>query len=326
MQYRRLGSSGLQVSRLCFGTMSFGTPDAERPWVLGIGDARPIYRKAWDVGINFFDTANVYAAGTSEEITGQLLQEIAPREDIVLATKVRFNNQRTGPNGSGLSRKIIFYELEQSLRRLKTDYVDLYQIHRADQHTPFEETMEALNDAVRQGKVRYIGASSMYAWQFLKYQNAAERHGWTKFVSMQNEVSLVYREEEREMLPLCQHDDIGVLPWSPLGAGKLARPWGEKTDRSTSDVHNKGMYDRNDTSDQQIVAAVEAVSAARGVPMSQVALAWLLSKPEVTAPIVGSSKISHLSDALGALDLQLSAEELRTLEAPYVVRPVSGHV
>ncbi|GLQ52799.1 aldo/keto reductase [Devosia nitrariae] len=324
MDYVRLGNAGLQVSRLCFGTMSFGTPDDERPWVLGLDEARPMFRRAWEAGINFFDTANVYAAGTSEEVTGAMLKELAPREDIVLATKVRFNHQRRGPNGAGLSRKIIFYEIDQSLKRLGTDYVDLYQIHRFDPNTPFEETMEALNDVVKAGKARYIGASSMYAWQFLKYQRAAEINGWTKFVSMQNEVNLIYREEEREMLPLCKADGIGVIPWSPLGAGKLARPWGETTKRVSTDRHGKNMYQITEANDQDVVGAVEAVAKARGVSMAEVALAWLLSKDVITSPIVGASKLSHVEDAIKALDLKLSDEEIGRLEAPYRTRSISG--
>ena len=324
MEYVRLGTTGLKVSRLCFGTMSFGKVTDERPWVLGLEDARPMFRRAYDAGINFFDTANVYAAGTSEEVTGAMIKELGPREDIVLATKVRFNHERPGPNGAGLSRNNILYEIDQSLKRLGTDYVDLYQIHRADPTTPFEETMEALNDVVRAGKARYIGASSMFAWQFCKYQRAAEIGGWTKFVSMQNEISLIYREEEREMLPLCRHDGIGVIPWGPLSAGKLSRPWGTATKRNTTDVHNKNMYDAPSPADRSIVEAVEAVAAARGVPMAQVALAWVLAVDGVTAPIIGASKIGHVDDALAAMALRLTDEEITALEAPYRPRAISG--
>ena len=234
MDYTRLGKTGLEVSRICFGCMSFGKTTDERPWVLGLDEARPIYKKAWESGINFFDTANVYAQGTSEEITGALIKELAPRDEIVLATKV-FGRMRPGPNGQGLSRKAILAEIDNSLRRLDVDYVDLYQIHRFDPFTPYEETMEALDEVVKSGKARYIGASSMWAWQFAKYQQAAERNGWTKFVSMQDQISLVYREEEREMLPLCKADGIAVLPWSPLGGGKLTRPWGTASKRATTD-------------------------------------------------------------------------------------------
>jgi aryl-alcohol dehydrogenase-like predicted oxidoreductase len=314
MDYARLGRTGLEVSRICFGCMSFGTNKVERPWVLGLDEARPIFRKAWEAGINFYDTANVYAAGTSEEITGTILKELAPRDEIVLATKLNFP-MRMGPNGRGLSRKAVLSEIDNSLRRLQTDYVDLYQIHRFDPNAPYEETMEALNDVVKAGKARYIGASSMWAWQFAKYQLAAERAGGTKFVSMQNQVNLAFREEEREMLPLCKADGIGVIPWSPLAGGKLTRPWGEQTTRATTDRWGKQMYD--DTSDKGVVDAVEKVAKARGVPMAQVALAWVLAKPEVTAPIVGVTKLSQLDDALGALTVKLTPDEIASLEAPY---------
>ena len=312
----RLGRTGLEVSPICFGTMSFGRKTDERPWVLGLDEARPMFRAAWEGGITFFDTANVYAEGTSEEITGQCLWELAPRHETILATKV-FGRMRPGPNGQGLSRHAILHEIDQSLRRLRTDYVDLYQIHRHDPFTPYEETMEALHDVVKAGKARYIGASSMWAWQFCKYQEAARANGGTQFVSMQDEVSLVYREEEREMLPLCRADGIGVLPWSPLGGGKLTRPWGTKTDRSTTDRYNKSMYDADEDADQGIVQTVAEVAEARGVAMAQVALAWLLHKPGITAPIVGASKLQHVEDALAAAALDLSDEEVALLEAPY---------
>jgi aryl-alcohol dehydrogenase-like predicted oxidoreductase len=321
MKIVRLGKTGLEVSRICFGCMSFGKQTEERPWVLGLDEARPLYKRAWDAGINFFDTANVYAQGTSEEITGVLLKELAPRQEIVLATKV-FGRMRPGPNGQGLSRAAILSEIDNSLRRLGTDYVDLYQIHRFDPFTPVEETMEALNDVVRAGKARYIGASSMWAWQFSKLQHAAERNGWTKFVSMQNQVSLVYREEEREMLPLCKDQGIATLPWSPLGGGKLTRPWGTETKRATTDRYNKTMYEK--TGDREIVAVVEAVAKARGTSMAQIAMAWVLQKPEVTSPIVGVSKISHLEDAIASDDLVLSADEIKALEAPYKPQHVAG--
>ena len=321
MKTVRLGKTGLEVSRICFGCMSFGKQTEERPWVLGLDEARPLYKRAWDAGINFFDTANVYAQGTSEEITGVLLKELAPRQEIVLATKV-FGRMRPGPNGQGLSRAAILSEIDNSLHRLGTDYVDLYQIHRFDPFTPVEETMEALNDVVRAGKARYIGASSMWAWQFLKLQHAAEMNGWTKFVSMQNQVSLVYREEEREMLPLCRDRGIATLPWSPLGGGKLTRPWGTETKRATTDRYNKTMYEK--TGDREVVEAVERVAKARGVSMAQIAMAWVLQKPEVTSPIVGVSKMSHLEDAIASDDLELSADEIKTLEAPYKPLPVAG--
>lgn len=324
MDYLRFGRTGLEVSRLCLGTMSFGQKTEKRPWVLGLEDARPIFRKAVEAGINFFDTANVYSAGTSEQITGALIREFTPREEVVIATKV-FSPMRPGqPNSLGLSRKIILHEIDQSLKRLGTDYVDLYQIHRFDPLTPYEETMAALNDVVRAGKARYIGASSMWVWQFLKYQRAAETNGWAKFVSMQNQVNLVYREEEREMLPLCAHDGIAVIPWSPLGAGKLARHWGERTERSTTDLFNKAMYQDERANDRQIVEAVARIAGQRGVPMARIAMAWVLQKPEITAPIVGASRLAHIEDAIAALDIILSAEEIEALEAPYRTRPTEG--
>jgi aryl-alcohol dehydrogenase-like predicted oxidoreductase len=321
MKTVRLGKAGLEVSRICFGCMSFGKQTDQRPWVLGLDEARPMFKRAWDAGINFFDTANVYAQGTSEEITGVILKELAPRQEIVLATKVN-GRMRLGPNGQGLSRAAILAEIDNSLRRLGTDYVDLYQIHRFDPFTPVEETMEALNDVVRAGKARYIGASSMWAWQFSKLQHAAERNGWTKFVSMQDQVSLTYREEEREMLPLCSDQGIAVLPWSPLGAGKLTRPWGTQTKRATTDRNNKTMYEK--VGDREIVDAVEAVAKARNTSMAQVAMAWVLQKPVVTSPIVGVSKMSHLEDAIAAVDFELTTDEIEKLEAPYRTQHVAG--
>ncbi|MGO6972613.1 aldo/keto reductase [Rhizobium leguminosarum] len=321
MKTTRLGKTGLEVSRICFGCMSFGKQTDERPWVLGLEEARPLYKRAWDAGINFFDTANVYAQGTSEEITGVLLKELAPRQEIVLATKV-FGRMRPGPNGQGLSRAAILTEIDNSLRRLGTDYVDLYQIHRFDPFTPVEETMQALNDVVRAGKARYIGASSMWAWQFSKLQHAAVVNGWTKFVSMQNQVSLTYREEEREMLPLCADQGIAVLPWSPLAGGKLTRPWGTETKRATTDRYNKSMYEK--TGDRDVVEAVEAVAKARKTSMAQVAMAWVLQKPVVTSPIVGVSKMSHLEDAIAAVDFELTGDDVKALEAPYKSLHVAG--
>jgi aryl-alcohol dehydrogenase-like predicted oxidoreductase len=321
MKTTRLGKTGLEVSRICFGCMSFGKQTDERPWVLGLEEARPLYKRAWDAGINFFDTANVYAQGTSEEITGVLLKELAPRQEIVLATKV-FGRMRPGPNGQGLSRAAILTEIDNSLRRLGTDYVDLYQIHRFDPFTPVEETMQALNDVVRAGKARYIGASSMWAWQFSKLQHAAEVNGWTKFVSMQNQVSLTYREEEREMLPLCDDQGIAVLPWSPLAGGKLTRPWGTETKRATTDRYNKSMYEK--TGDRDVVEAVEALAKARKTSMAPVAMAWVLQKPVVTSPIVGVSKMSHLEDAIAAVDFELTADDVKALEAPYKSLHVAG--
>ncbi len=323
MRTTRLGRTGLEVSRICFGCMSFGKVTDERPWVLGLEEARPIFRRAWEGGINFFDTANVYAEGTSEEITGALIKELAPRDEIVLATKV-FGRMRSGPNGQGLSRKAILAEMDNSLGRLGTDYVDLYQIHRFDPFTPVEETMEALNDVVRAGKARYIGASSMWAWQFAKLQHAAKTNGWTRFISMQNQVSLSYREEEREMIPLCIDQGVALLPWSPLGGGKLTRPWGTQTKRATTDRYNKTMYETVPGNDEAVVTALEEVAKVRGLPMAQVAMAWLLHKKGMTSPIVGASKLSHIDDAIAAEALTLGDEEIARLEAPYQPIAVTG--
>lgn len=323
MDYLRLGKTGLEVSRICLGCMSFGKVTDERPWVLGLEEARPMFRHAWEAGINFFDTANVYAAGSSEELTGILIKELAPRDEIVLATKV-FGRMRPGPNGSGLSRKAIMSEIDNSLRRLGTDYVDLYQIHRWDPHTPVEETMEALHDVVRAGKARYIGASSMYAWQFAKMLHVAELHGWTRFVSMQDHFNLLYREEEREMLPLCVDQGIGVIPWSPMARGRLTRPWGEVTARAETDEYGKTLYTETEAANRQINETVAAIAKARGTKMAQVALAWVLQKQPVTAPIVGATRIGHIEDAIGALEIELTPEEIERLEAPYRPTGVSG--
>jgi aryl-alcohol dehydrogenase-like predicted oxidoreductase len=325
MEYVNLGKTGLKVSRLCLGCMSFG--DASKgwhKWILDEEASRPILRRAVEAGINFFDTANIYAAGSSEEVTGRALRDFARRDEIVIATKAH-GRWGKGPNQSGLSRKALFQAIDDSLTRLGTDYVDLYQIHRWDYDTPIEETLEALNDIVRAGKARYIGASSMHAWQFHKALNLSEKHGWARFVSMQNHVNLIYREEEREMLPLCRAEGIGVIPWSPLARGLLTRPWGEETARSGTDRIIGNLYTRTEESDRAVVAAVERVAGARGVPMAQVALAWLLARPGITAPIVGVSKMAQLEDALGALDLVLTIEEVAELEAPYVPHPVAGH-
>lgn len=319
MEYVRFGATGLEVSRLCFGSMSFGKPTTIRPWTLDLEAARRIYRLAWEGGVNFFDTANVYSEGTSEEITGQVLKELAPRDRIVLATKVCLR-MRPGPNGAGLSRKAIMHEIDASLKRLGTDYVDLYQIHRADPATPFEETMEALGDVVKAGKARYVGASSMHAWQFLKYQRAAEAVGGTKFVSMQNQVNAVYREEEREMLPLCRHDGIAVMPWSPMASGRLTRPWGEQTERSRTDKR----LTRLDDDDRAVIEAVQRVAERRGAPMARVAMAWVMQVPGVTAPILGVSKDSHVTEALAALDFALAPEDVAEIEAPYRPHAISG--
>ena len=323
MRYRKLGSTGLDVSVLCLGCMSFGDPQrGGHPWSLDEDRSRPVIRRALEAGVNFFDTANVYSAGSSEEIVGRALGEFAQREDVVIATKVH-GRMRPGPNGQGLSRKAILAEIDASLRRLGTDYVDLYQIHRWDRHTPIEETLEALHDVVKAGKARYIGASSMYAWQFSKALHVAEKRGWTRFVSMQDHYNLLNREEEREMLPLCADESIGVMPWSPLARGRLTRDWNESTERSTTDDFGRKLYDTAE-SDRVIVHRVGAVAEAREVPRAQVALAWLLSKPVVTSPIVGVTKPEHLEDALAAVDLQLTAEERTSLEEPYTPHPVVG--
>ena len=324
MQYTRLGHSGLAVSRLCLGCMTYGVPGrGQHPWTLDEAASRPLLRQAVELGINFFDTANAYSDGTSEEIVGRALRDFARRDEIVVATKVRFASRRA-PNAGGLSRKAIFHEIDASLQRLGMDFVDLYQIHRWDAHTPIEETMEALHDLVKAGKVRYLGASSMFAWQFAKAQQVAERHGWTRFVSMQPELSLIYREEEREMLPLCRDQGVGVIPWSPLGRGRLARPWGEHTPRIASDAFGATLFAHTEDNDRRVAEALAQVAAQRGVPRAQLALAWLLHQPGVTAPIVGASKPGHLDDAVAALSLTLSPEELAALEAPYLPHPLVG--
>jgi aryl-alcohol dehydrogenase-like predicted oxidoreductase len=321
MEYTRLGTTGLQVSRICLGMMSFGDPArGGHPWSLPEEASRAVIEKALTAGITFFDTANVYSAGSSEEITGRAIRDFADREDVVLATKVH-GRMRPGPNGAGLSRKAVLAELDASLTRLGTDYVDLYQIHRWDPHTPIEETLEALDSAVRSGKVRYLGASSMWAWQFSKALHLAGEHGWHRFVSMQDHYNLLNREEEREMLPLCADEGIGVIPWSPLARGRLTRDWDETTNRSETDEFGSSLYAAGD---QAIVERVAEVAEGRGVPRAQVALAWVLSKPVVTAPIVGVTKDQHLDDAVAAVDLQLSAEEIARLEEPYTPHAVVG--
>jgi aryl-alcohol dehydrogenase-like predicted oxidoreductase len=310
--------------------MSYGVPPAGplRPgsnaWSLNEEQSEPFFRQALDAGINFFDTANVYSTGDSERVLGKFLKANAKREDTVIATKLN-GVIRDGPNGGGLSRKEIFFELDESLRRLGTDYVDLYQIHRWDKATPIEETLEALNDVVRAGKVRYIGASSMWAWQFSKALYTSEKHGWAKFVTMQPHYNLLYREEEREMLKLCLDQGVGVIPWSPLARGRLARPWEtETTKRSESDGYAKNLYTKTAEADKLVVERLTKVAGERGVPMAQVALAWLLSKPAITAPIVGATKLHHLADAVAAVELKLTAEEVKALEEPYVAHPVLG--
>lgn len=326
MEYTRLGTTGMQVSRICLGCMGFG--DAERwthKWVLNEENSRPVIKKALEMGINFFDTANVYSIGMSEEIVGRALKDMAKREDVVIATKIH-GKMREGPNGGGLSRKAILSEIDNSLQRLETDYVDLYQIHRWDYDTPIEETMEALNDVVRAGKARYIGASAMWAWQFQKALYTAEKHGWARFVSMQDHLNLIYREEEREMLPLCRAEGIGVIPYSPLASGRLTRdPGAGSTLRAETDQIQKGKYDAAGDADRPVIERVAELAEKHAVPRVHIALAWLLQKQPVAAPIVGATKISHLEDAVGALDVKLSDEEVAHLEAPYVPHAIVGH-
>jgi 1-deoxyxylulose-5-phosphate synthase len=322
MEYTRLGKSGLKVSRIALGCMSFG--DASRgfsEWALDDAAAEPIFRQAVELGITFWDTANVYGYGSSEEIVGRAITKYSRREDVVLATKVHFR-MHDGPGGSGLSRKAILEQIDASLTRLGTEYVDLYQIHRFDPDVPVEETMEALHDVVRAGKVRYLGASSMWAWQFAKLQHAADVHGWTRFVSMQNQYSLMQREEEREMFGLLADQGVGSIPWSPLAKGRLARPWGTSTHRADTDPVGRRFFAAND---EPIADAVQAVAEARGIPMAQVALAWVLHNPVVAAPIVGPTKPNHLADAVAALDVSLTPEELTTLESAYTPRPPTGY-
>ena len=323
MKYRKLGRTGLDVSAICLGCMSFGVPDrGGHPWSLDEETSRPFIRQAIELGVNFFDTANVYSAGSSEEIVGRALADYADRDDVVIATKVH-GPMRKGNNAAGLSRKAIMTEIDHSLRRLGTDYVDLYQIHRWDARTPIEETMDALHDVVKAGKARYIGASSMWAWQFSKALHVAEQNGWTRFVSMQDHYNLLNREEEREMLPLCAAEGIGVIPWSPLARGRLTRPWDDVTERSQTDEFGRRLYGVTEA-DRAVVDRVAQVADERGVPRAQVALAWMLSKPGITAPIVGVTKPHHTEDAVAAVDLVLSGEEVRLLEEPYVPHPVAG--
>jgi aryl-alcohol dehydrogenase-like predicted oxidoreductase len=324
MEYIRLGKSGLKVSRICLGCMTYGVPErGSHSWTLTEERSRPLIRQALELGINFIDTANTYSDGTSEEIVGRALRDFAKREEIVLATKV-YMKMRPGPNGGGLSRKAIFNEIDASLTRLGTDYVDLYQIHRWDYDTPIEETLEALHDLVKAGKVRYIGASSMFAWQFTKALYIADARGWTRFVSMQNHLNLLYREEEREMLPLCAAEGIGVIPWSPMARGRLTRDWRESTQRSETDEYGRTLYRATEEADRKVIDRVGEIAKARGVPRAQVALGWMLAKPGVTAPIVGASKPPHLEDAVAALSLRLTGEEVAALEEPYVPHQVAG--
>jgi aryl-alcohol dehydrogenase (NADP+) len=322
MQYVKLGRTGLDVSRICLGCMSYG--EAARgghPWALDEETSRPFYVQALDAGINFFDTANVYSGGTSEEFLGRALRDLGVnRDEVVIATKVN-GPMRKGPNSVGLSRKAILAEVDHSLRRLGTDFIDLYQIHRLDRATPMEELLEALHDVVRAGKVRYLGASSMWAWEFSKLLHLADAHNWPRFVSMQDHYNLLYREEEREMLPLCRDEGIGVIPWSPLARGRLARPWDDTTNRSETDRFGQTLYPE---SDRTIVERVAQIANERAVPMAQVATAWMLSKPGITAPIIGATKPHHIDDAVAAVELTLSDEEISRLEEPYAPHPVAG--
>jgi aryl-alcohol dehydrogenase-like predicted oxidoreductase len=320
----RLGSSGLHVSRLALGMMSFGDT-SRRAWVLDEHAAEPIVRRALEQGITFFDTADMYAGGASELVTGRLLRKLISRDEAVVATKV-FYPTTGGPNGAGLSRKHILAAIDASLQRLQMDYVDLYQVHRADPETPIEETMEALNDVVRAGKARYLGASTMAAWRFATAQAAAQQHGWTRFVSMQNHYNLLYREEEREMIPLCQDQGIGLIPWSPLARGRLTRPWDQRssTDRAATDEFGKTLYAKTEESDRTIVDRLADLSSKRNLPMAQLALAWMLHKPHITAPIVGATKPHHLEDAVAALSVKLTPEEIASLEQPYLPHPTLG--
>jgi aryl-alcohol dehydrogenase-like predicted oxidoreductase len=330
MNYVNLGKTGIKVSRICLGCMSYGAPATGKPkpgshaWALNEEESEPFFRQALDLGINFFDTANVYSSGASEEVLGRFVKTNIRREAVVIATKVH-GVMRDEPNGHGLSRKAILYEIDQSLRRLQTGYVDLYQIHRWDYETPIEETLEALHDVVKSGKVRYIGASSVHAWQFTKALYLADLHGWTRFVSMQNHYNLLYREEEREMIPLCQSEGIGVIPWSPLARGRLARPWqSEHTKRYETDQFGKSMYSQTEEADRKVVDRLGQVAEQRGVPRAQLALTWLLSKPVITSPIVGATKPHHLQDAVAALSLRLTPDEIASLEEPYAPHPVLG--
>jgi 1-deoxyxylulose-5-phosphate synthase len=324
MEYTKLGRTGLDVSRICLGCMSYGGGNrGNHAWSLGEEDSRPFIQRALEAGINFFDTANRYSLGKSEEILGRATRDFARRDEVVIATKV-YGRMRPGPNGAGLSRKTIFAEIDASLTRLGMDYVDLYQIHRWDYDTPIEETLEALHDIVKAGKARYIGASSMHAWQFARALGIAEKHGWTRFVSMQNLVNLLYREEEREMLPLCAAEGIGVIPWSPQARGKLSRDWHYSSIRTETDEAFGRLFAKTEEADKKVADHVAEVATARGVSRAQIALAWLLSKPVITAPIVGATKLHHLDDAIAAIDLKLSAEEIAALEQPYVPHAVVG--
>ncbi len=326
MDFVKLGGTGVDVSRICLGGMTYGDPaQGSHPWTLPEEQSRPFIRQAIELGINFFDTANSYSGGTSEEFLGRALRDFARRDEIVVATKVYFPIRKNVPNSAGLSRKAIMAGIDASLMRLGMDYVDLYQIHRWDYGTPIEETLEALHDVVKAGKARYLGASSMHAWQFCKALHLAGTHGWTRFVTMQNHYNLLYREEEREMLPLCEAEGIGVIPWSPLGRGRLTRDWDDVSERARTDQYGRKLYDATVDADRRVAEAVARVASERGLPRAQIALAWLLHKPVVTAPIVGASKPHHLDDAVAALSVTLSGEEIAALEAPYAPHAIVGH-
>jgi 1-deoxyxylulose-5-phosphate synthase len=326
VEYTNLGKTGLKVSRICLGCMSYGVPArGAHPWSLDEEKSRPFLKRALELGINFFDTANAYSDGTSEEIVGRALRDFARRDEVVVATKV-YHAMRPDPNGKGLSRKAIMGEIDASLKRLGMDYVDLYQIHRWDYETPIEETLETLHDVVKAGKARYIGASSMHAWQFCKALFVADLHGWTRFVSMQNHYNLLYREEEREMMGLCAAERIGVIPWSPLARGRLTRPWDQRggTERAATDEFGKKLYGKTEDADRLVVERVGEIARAHHVPPAQIALAWILSKAFMTSPIIGATKPNHLEDAVAAPSIKLTPEEIARLEEPYVPHPIVG--
>ena len=327
MEYVKLGNTGIEVSPVCLGCMSFGTADkwVHNPWALDEEDSRTIINRALDLGVNFFDTANVYAYGNSEEILGRALKDYANRDEVVIATKV-FIPMSKGPNGGGLSRKHILSQIDQSLKRLNMDYVDLYIIHRWDYNTPIDETMEALHDIVKAGKVRYIGASAMYAWQFQKALFVAEKNGWTRFVSMQNHYNLIYREEEREMMPLCMDEKIAVTPYSPLASGRLARAWSETTTRYEADPIARFKYDATAEADKKVVERLSEIAEKRDLPRAHIALAWLLHKESVVAPVIGATKISHLESAIESASIELAPEEISFLEKPYIPHPIVGPI
>ena len=324
MKLVKLGHTGLDVSRICLGCMTYGVPErGTHPWTLDEEKSRPFIRRALELGINFFDTANVYSDGTSEEFLGRAIRDFTRRDEVVIATKVH-GRMRPGPNSGGLSRRAILDEIDNSLRRLGMDYVDLYQIHRWDDTTPIEETLEALHDVVKAGKARYIGASSMFAWQFATALHLQRENSWTRFVTMQNYYNLLYREEEREMMPLCVAEKVGVIPWSPLARGRLTRDWDQSSYRKETDEYGKTLYEKTEEADRVIVERVAALAVKRGMPRAQIALAWVLQKPFVTAPIIGASKPNHLEDAAAALEVQLTPEEVDFLEEPYVPHEVTG--